>query len=40
MTARYSHLSDAYLKAAVDGVVLGRSNPNAATDASNGATSW
>jgi hypothetical protein len=26
MTARYSHLSDAYLKAAVDGVVLGRSN--------------
>ncbi len=33
MTARYSHLSDAYLKAAVDGVVLGRSN-----DAANVAT--
>ena len=30
MTARYSHLSDAYLKAAVDGVVLGRSNPDRA----------
>ena len=25
MTMRYSHLSDAYLKAAVDGVVLGES---------------
>jgi len=35
MTARYSHLSDAYLKAAVDGVVLGRSNPDRATDASS-----
>lgn len=39
MTARYSHLSDAYLKAAVDGVVLGRSNPDRATDASNVAAS-
>ncbi len=27
MTMRYSHLSDAYLKAAVDGVVLGRRAP-------------
>lgn len=35
MTARYSHLSDAYLKAAVDGVVLGRSIPIRADDASN-----
>ena len=34
MTARYSHLSDAYLKAAVDGVVLGRSNPDRASNAS------
>jgi integrase len=39
MTARYSHLSDAYLKAAVNGVVLGRLTPNAATDASNWTTS-
>jgi integrase len=39
MTARYSHLSDAYLKAAVDGVVLGRSNPSRAKDASNVAAS-
>jgi integrase len=35
MTARYSHLSDTYLKAAVDGVVLGRSN----RDPTNAATS-
>jgi integrase len=39
MTARYSHLSDAYLRAAVDGVVLGRSNPNRAENASNVVTS-
>jgi integrase len=39
MTARYSHLSDAYLKAAVDSVVLGRSNPNRGKDASNVAAS-
>ena len=39
MTARYSHLSDAYLRAAVDGVVLGRSNPDRAKDASNLAAS-
>jgi integrase len=39
MTARYSHLSDAYLKAAVDGVVLGRSNPNRAKEVSNAAVS-
>ncbi len=40
MTARYSHLSDAYLKAAVDGVVLGRSHPNRAEKgASNAAAS-
>jgi hypothetical protein len=32
MTVRYSHLSDAYLKAAVDGVVLGRLNPNRAKE--------
>ncbi|HUY28174.1 MAG TPA: tyrosine-type recombinase/integrase [Candidatus Binataceae bacterium] len=37
MTMRYSHLSDAYLKAAVDGVVLGRSNPERAKEASNEA---
>ncbi len=35
MTMRYSHLSDAYLKAAVDGVVLGRSNAERAENASN-----
>jgi hypothetical protein len=34
MTMRYSHLSDAYLKAAVDGVVLGHSNPDRAKEAS------
>jgi hypothetical protein len=28
MTMRYSHLSDAYRKTAVDGVVLGRANPD------------
>ncbi len=39
MTARYSHLSDAYLKAAVNGVVLGRSNPDQAKEASNVAAS-
>ena len=39
MTMRYSHLSDAYLKAAVDGVVLGRSNPDRAKEASNVAAS-
>ncbi len=39
MTMRYSHLSDAYLKAAVDGVVLGRSNPDRAKEASNAAAS-
>lgn len=39
MTTRYSHLSDAYLRAAVDGVVLGRSNPNRAEQTSNVATS-
>ncbi|HKN00567.1 MAG TPA: tyrosine-type recombinase/integrase [Candidatus Binataceae bacterium] len=39
MTMRYSHLSDAYLKAAVDGVVLGRSNTDRAEDASNLAVS-
>ncbi len=39
MTARYSHLSDAYLKAAVDGVVLGRSNTNLGNEASNVAAS-
>jgi integrase len=39
MTARYSHLSDAYLKAAVDGVVLGRSNAGRVENASNVATS-
>jgi integrase len=39
MTARYSHLSDAYLRAAIDGVVLGRSNQNRAQNASNVATS-
>jgi integrase len=39
MTARYSHLSDAYLKAAVDGVVLGRSNADRAKEASNVAAS-
>jgi integrase len=33
MTARYSHLSDAYLRAAVDGVVLGRPNPNRSENA-------
>jgi integrase len=35
MTMRYSHLSDAYLKAAVDGVVLGRSNPEASNVAAS-----
>jgi integrase len=35
MTMRYSHLSDAYLKAAVNGVVLGQSNPDRVKDASN-----
>jgi integrase len=35
MTARYSHLSDAYLKAAVDGVVLGSSNIDRSKDAPN-----
>jgi integrase len=39
MTARYSHLSDAYLKAAVDGVVLGRSNANLADEASDAVAS-
>ncbi|MGA2458359.1 MAG: tyrosine-type recombinase/integrase [Terriglobales bacterium] len=39
MTARYSHLSDAYLKAAVDGVVLGRSNRDRAKEASDAAAS-
>ena len=39
MTARYSHLSDAYLKAAVDGVVLGRSNADRAKESSNVAAS-
>ncbi len=40
MTMRYSHLSDAYLKAAVDGVVLGRSNSDRAdNDPSNVAAS-
>jgi len=39
MTARYSHLSDAYLKAAVDGVVLGRSNADRVENASNAAAS-
>jgi len=39
MTARYSHLSDAYLKAAVDGVVLGRADANRPKDASNVAAS-
>ena len=39
MTARYSHLSDAYLKAAVNGVVLGRSNTGRVEDASNVAAS-
>jgi integrase len=39
MTARYSHLSDAYLKAAVDGVVLGRSNIDRSKDAPNVAAS-
>jgi integrase len=39
MTARYSHLSDAYLKAAVDSVVLGRSNAGRVEDASNVAAS-
>src|SRR5208282_3814736 len=34
MTMRYSHLSDAYLKAAVDGVVLGRLNAGKVEDAS------
>ena len=31
MTMRYSHLSDAYLKDAVDRVVLGRGDANSAT---------
>jgi len=39
MTARYSHLSDAYLKAAVNGVVLGRSNTDRGKEASNVAAS-
>lgn len=39
MTARYSHLSDAYLKAAVDGVMLGRSKPDRTEDAANVAVS-
>lgn len=39
MTTRYSHLSDAYLKAAVDGVVLGRSKRNLAEDAPSAAAS-
>jgi integrase len=39
MTARYSHLSDAYLKAAVDGVLLGRSSTGRVEDASNVAAS-
>jgi integrase len=39
MTTRYSHLSDAYLKAAVDGVVLRRSNPDRAAEASKVAAS-
>ena len=39
VTMRYSHLSDAYLKAAVDGVVLGRANPDRANEASNVAAS-
>src|SRR5208282_5691714 len=39
MTARYSHLSDAYLRAAVDGVVLGRSAPDRAKEASKVAAS-
>lgn len=39
MTARYSHLSDAYLKAAVDGVVLGRSITDGAKEASSVAAS-
>jgi Phage integrase family len=40
MTARYSHLSDAYLKAAVDGVVLGRSNAGRVENASNAVANW
>jgi integrase len=39
MTVRYSHLSDAYLKAAVNGVVLGRSNTDRGREASNVAAS-
>jgi hypothetical protein len=39
MTMRYSHLSDAYRKTAVDGVVLGRANPERAKQASNAAAS-
>ena len=39
MTMRYSHLSDAYLKAAVDSVVLGRSNTDRAEEATNVAAS-
>jgi integrase len=39
MTARYSHLSDAYLKAAVNSVVLGRSIPDRAKEASNAVAS-
>jgi integrase len=39
MTMRYSHLSNAYLKAAVDGVVLGGSNTDRAEEPSNVAAS-
>jgi len=39
MTARYSHLSDAYLRTAVDAVVIERSASGAVKDASNDAAS-